>query len=123
MRTKYGNKKVNYNGYSFASIAESQRYKELLLLQKAGEISGLKLQPRYILQHAFTHNYNKFAKIEYIADFEYIENGKTIAEDVKSPITAKDKVYVIKKKIFLREYGELYTFRENSYTEGKVVDY
>lgn len=50
---KYGNIKTVIDGIKFDSKRESERYLELKLLEKAGEISDLKLQPRFILQHGF----------------------------------------------------------------------
>lgn len=46
---KYRNKKAIVDDYIFDSIQESRRYKELKLLLKAGEISNLELQPRFLL--------------------------------------------------------------------------
>ena len=40
--------------------------------------------------------------MEYIADFQYTENGKTIIEDSKG---FKTKEYLIKKKLFEFKYG------------------
>lgn len=42
---KYRNKKVQVDMYVFDSIRESQRYKELKLLERAGTITDLELQP------------------------------------------------------------------------------
>ena len=53
---KYRNKKTQVNMYVFDSIAESKRYKELALLQRAGEIQNLELQPRFLLQESFKKN-------------------------------------------------------------------
>lgn len=69
---KYRNKKVIVDGKEFDSIQESKRYKELKLLLKAGKISNLELQPRFLLQESFRKNGKAFRKIEYIADFQYI---------------------------------------------------
>lgn len=60
-----------------------QRYRELVLLERAGKISNLQLQPRFLLQESFKKNGKTYRKIEYVADFQYIENSKTIVEDVK----------------------------------------
>ena len=68
---KYRNKKTQVDMYVFDSIAESKRYKELALLQKAGEIQKLELQPRFLLQESFKKNGKTYRKIEYIADFMY----------------------------------------------------
>lgn len=101
---KYRNKKVQVDMYVFDSIAESVRYKELKLLEQAGEISELTLQPRFLLQEAFRKNGKSYRKIEYIADFQYIEKGKTIVEDVKGIQT---DVFKLKHKIFEKLYPDL----------------
>ena len=102
--SKYNNKKVQVDMYVFDSIAESIRYKELKLLERAGEISELTLQPRFLLQEAFRKNGRSYRKIEYIADFQYIEKGKTIVEDVKGIQT---DVFKLKHKIFEKLYPDL----------------
>ncbi len=101
---KYKNKKVQIDMYVFDSVRESQRYKELKLLERAGEISNLELQPRFLLQDSFKKNGRTFRKIEYVADFKYIENGKTIVEDVKGMQT---DVFKLKHKIFEKVYPDL----------------
>lgn len=101
---KYKNKKVVVDGEEFDSIRESQRYKELKLLERAGTITDLELQPRFLLQDSFKKNGRTFRKIEYIADFKYIENGKTIVEDVKGMQT---DVFKLKHKIFEKVYPDL----------------
>lgn len=70
---KYRNKKTQVDMYVFDSIAESKRYKELALLQRAGEIQNLELQPRFLLQESFKKNGKTYGKIEYIADFLYCQ--------------------------------------------------
>lgn len=101
---KYRNKKAQIDMYVFDSVRESQRYKELKLLERAGEISNLELQPRFLLQDSFKKNGRTFRKIEYVADFKYIENGKTIVEDVKGIQT---DVFKLKHKIFEKVYPDL----------------
>ncbi len=102
--SKYNNKKVIVEDYVFDSIQESRRYKELKLLERTGKIQNLELQPHFLLQDSFRKNGKTFRKIEYIADFKYIENGKTIVEDVKGIQT---EVFKIKHKIFEKIYPEL----------------
>ena len=46
---KYNNRKIEVDGMVFDSKKEASRYEELLLLQKAGAISGLRRQVRYVL--------------------------------------------------------------------------
>lgn len=101
---KYRNKKVIVDDYIFDSVQESRRYKELKLLLREGEISNLELQPRFLLQDSFKKNGKTFRKIEYVADFQYIEDGKTIVEDVKGMQT---DVFKLKHKIFEKKYPDL----------------
>ena len=49
-RSKYGNKKTIVDDIEFDSIAEARRYRELKLLEAAGEIEGLVLQPPFPLE-------------------------------------------------------------------------
>jgi len=107
--SKYNNKKVQEDGFTFDSKAVRQRYLELKLLQRAGQIKNLTLQPRYELQASFKHNGKTHRKIEYVADFQYIDTdtGKTIVEDVKG---MKTDVFKLKMKLFLYHYGKQYDF-------------
>lgn len=100
---KYKNKKVQVDMYVFDSIAESKRYKELKLLEKAGRIKELELQPRFLLQEGFKKNGKTYRKIEYVADFQYEENGKLVVEDVKGIQT---DVFKLKHKLFEHEYPD-----------------
>ena len=104
MQSKYNNKKTQIDMYVFDSVKEAKRYKELKLLERAGEISNLELQPRFLLQDSFKKNGRTYRKIEYVADFKYIEKGKIIVEDVKGLQT---DVFKIKHKLFEKIYPEL----------------
>ena len=104
MQSKYKNKKTQIDMYIFDSAKEAKRYKELKLLEMAGEISNLELQPRFLLQESFRKNGKTYRKIEYVADFKYIEKGKTIVEDVKGVQT---DVFKLKHKLFEKKYPEL----------------
>ena len=104
MYNKYHNKKTKIDRFVFDSAKEGKRYRELALLEKAGEIKNLQLQPRFLLQESFRKNGKTFRKIEYVADFQYEENGKTIVEDVKG---IKTDVFKLKLKLFEYKYPEL----------------
>jgi len=106
-KNKFGNRKVEVDGICFDSAKEARRYRELSLCEKAGAIQKLELQPRFILQESFKQNGKTHRKIEYIADFRYVENGQTIVEDVKSFITKKHPVYALKKKLLLKKYPDI----------------
>lgn len=107
MQSKYRNKKIEFNGIKFDSKKEMNRYKELKILERAGLIKNLKLQPAFILIPSFKKNGKTYRKTSYIADFQYYDTKqeKIIVEDVKSKATAKDKVYRLKIKMFLFRYN------------------
>lgn len=109
--SKYNAKKIKIDGHTFDSKREAQRYCELKLFLRAGEIKNLVLQPRFLLQDEFfDKNEIKHRKIEYVADFFYIDkDDKKIVEDVKGVLT---DVYKLKKKMFLKIYDDQYEFRE-----------
>ena len=100
---KYKNEKITYNGMTFDSKREYGRYCELLLLERAGKISDLQRQVPYELIKA---QYDGSRCVEracnYVADFVYRENGKTIVEDCKG---FRTDVYKIKRKLMLERYG------------------
>lgn len=110
-KNKYNAQKTDLEGITFDSKGESEHYANLKLLERAGVISDLKLQPRFLLQEGFTYNGHKERKIEYVADFEYFRDGRRIVEDYKSKAT-KTPIYRLKRKMFLFKYGKSIIFRE-----------
>lgn len=113
MISKYRATKVTVDGIKFDSKKEAIRYQQLRLLERAGKIKDLVLQPRFELQASYKLKGKTIRKIEYIADFSYYDltEGITIVEDVKSEFTRKDKVYNLKKKLLLYKYKDI-EFRE-----------
>ena len=108
---KYGNRKIVYNGQTYDSTKEFQRALHLELLQKAGEITELRRQVKYVLipaQREPDKGKRKGKLLErecaYIADFVYVDchTEETVVEDVKG---VKTKEYVIKRKLMLWRYG------------------
>jgi hypothetical protein len=100
--TKYGSKKVTIDGHTFDSKAEAKYYEQLKWLKQAKQITDFKLQPRYLLQEAFSKNGKHFRKIEYVADFEVHHlDGSVEVIDVKGYET---KDFLIKRKLFERLY-------------------
>lgn len=104
--SKYHNKKIAYNGETFDSKKECKRYIELLTLQKAGKITGLERQVKFLLIPAQRNEKKKLLEREcsYYADFVYKDNrtGHTIVEDVKGVRTSE---YIIKRKLMLFVFG------------------
>lgn len=99
--SKYRAFKTTVGGVTFDSGLEAKRYKQLKLLEDAGAIKNLILQPKFRLMDGFKYNGKTIRAIDYIADFMYEENGKRIVEDVKG-IRTKD--YIIKSKLFIKQY-------------------
>jgi hypothetical protein len=97
---KYGAKRVEIDGYVFASKKEAARYIDLKSLQRAGEIKDLELQV------PFAFEYNDVRICRYTADFTYKErkNGHwvEIVEDVKGKAT---RDYRLRKRLMLAFYG------------------
>lgn len=102
MTAKFRNIKTTVDGIEFSSKKEAKRYGELKLLERAGEIHGLAVQPRFPLRVG-----DKLV-CNYVGDFLYTLKdaaGELIVEDVKSPITRKHPVYRIKVKLFEALHG------------------
>jgi hypothetical protein len=106
MTNKYHNKKAkSQDGNVFSSKLERNRYEELRLLEMAGEIKDLVLQPEYVLLHGFRDRHGKYHRpIKYRADFGYHEGVLPVIEESKGYDTA---VWKIKQKLFLSKYPEI----------------
>ena len=100
---KYKNRKLAIDGEVFDSQKEARRYRELALLQRAGQISDLKRQVKYELIPTQRSGGKVVEKsCAYIADFVYTENGETVVEDTKG---FRTKDYIIKRKLMLHVHG------------------
>ncbi len=99
--SKYRNVRTEVDGIMFDSKREAERYKELHLLQRAGEIRHLETQVKLHLHVNGVH------VCDYVADFTYQEFDKNdaprlVVEDVKGYRT---DVYRLKKKLMLACHG------------------
>ena len=100
---KYGNKKTVRGGIAFDSRKEARRYGELRMLEMCGEIQNLRRQVKYTLIPRQTDGKKVIERAcEYIADFVYEEDGKTVVEDCKGFRTDE---YRIKRKLMLYVHG------------------
>lgn len=114
-RNKYHNRKYSADGEVFDSKKEYQRWQELKLLEKAGEITELRRQVPFEL----LPNQREPDKIGprggrkpgriierkalYIADFVYKDRtGREVVEDCKGMRT---KDYILKRKLLLFRFG------------------
>jgi len=103
--SKYGAKKTQVDGITFDSRAEAARFLELKVLERAGHITNLELQPKFELAPSVKYRGSARAKpaLRYQADFRYVDHlGNTIVEDVKGFETRE---YQIKKHLMLAIHG------------------
>lgn len=117
---KYHAHKVTVDGITFDSKKEYKRYIELTMLEKAGEISNIKRQVKYVLIPAQREpdtvgkrggiKKGKLLEREcaYIADFVYTnkKTGELVVEDVKGyKGGGAYSVFKIKRKLMLWIHG------------------
>lgn len=101
--TKYHNIPTTIDGIRFDSRKEANRFYQLRLMERAGEISNLRRQVEYELIPAQkTPAGRAVHPVKYVADFVYDDHGKTVVEDVKG---VKTREFRIKSKLMLWRYG------------------
>lgn len=112
--SKYKAKRTEVDGIVFHSQKEARRYRELRLLEKAGEIESLELQPEFPLRVVLTTGTVRGALQamngdaptigKYLADFRYydVRAGAWIVEDTKGYDTPLSKW---KRKHVAAQYG------------------
>lgn len=106
-RSKYRAVKTTVDGVTFASKKEAQRYGELKLLEQAGEIIHLSMQPVFVLRSPGWRDYRCTEDLgKYVADFQYEQNvngvWSLVIEDVKG---FRTPLYRWKKKHVEAQYG------------------
>lgn len=100
---KYGAVATTVDNIRFSSKREAARYAELRLLEKAGEISDLELQPKFPIYVCRRQNGELHQVCVYIADFKYRagKNGLLTIEDAKG---VRTPTYRLKKKMVEAQY-------------------
>lgn len=108
MYRKYHNTKMIVDGIKFDSRLEAERYAQLKLLEHAGVIRGLELQPSFELLPSFKKNGKTWRRTVYKADFRYIlcDGDRIIIEDVKGSTAVITDVFRLKQKLFEYKYPE-----------------
>lgn len=96
---KYGNKKTEVDGIVFDSKKEATRYQELRLLERAGAIGDLELQPKYPIE------VNGTKICTYIGDFRYRDPASKYNRTIEDVKGIKTPVYRLKKKLMKAIYG------------------
>ncbi len=114
-RNKYGARKVTKNGLIYDSKKEARRAAFLETLEKAGAITDLRRQVKFVLiptqrepDTVGPRGGRKPGKVierecSYVADFVYIDTktGETVIEDTKG---VRTKEYIIKRKLMLERF-------------------
>lgn len=118
--SKYHSRKVTVDGITFDSVKEANRYKELKLLERAGQVHDLRLQVKFklipsqrelSLETTATGKPKKGKLLEkeasYIADFVYKNKyGIQVVEDVKGYKKGPAyELFVLKRKLMLWNHG------------------
>ena len=106
-KSKYHNKKVEYDGISFDSKKEMKRYVFLKEMEDKGVIENLERQVRFVLIPSITEDRivhlktkDKVVKktiqlaITYTCDFRYVHDGVNIVEDSKTSPKSAELDYV-----------------------------
>lgn len=123
MKNKLNNKKIVVGGIVFDSKKEAKRYQQLYFMERAGEITDLQMQVKFVLIPAQYETFERYGKkgqrlkdgkrcIErecaYVADFVYKKDGELVVEDTKgyrNPSTATYAYFVLKRKLMLWVHG------------------
>src|SRR5712671_4220439 len=101
---KYRNEPQTEDGHAFASKLETRRYFELKTMAAAKLISELKVHPEFAL-HSPDPNGIPRRVCVYQADFSYVQDGKLVVNDCKSPVTRVHSTYRLKRAMMQIEYG------------------
>lgn len=103
-RRKYGNTKTAFGGLTFDSKAEAARWAELMILERTGQIHGLRRQVAYELAPSVKYAGAARAKpaLRLIVDFEYRDATGLVLEDVKGVRTT---AFEIKRHLLKSVHG------------------
>ncbi len=88
----------------FRSTLEADAYQLLKAWERAGHISDLELQPRFLLQASFQRHLVTIRGMHYTADFRFRRDGKTVIVETKGYRT---EAFNLRRKLFLRKYPDL----------------
>lgn len=99
------------------SKGELNRYEQLLLLERSGNISSLSPKMEFVLVDQ--DKTNRISKSSWRPDFYYREKGQTVVEDFKAK-PSKTALYQLKVKLFKVRYPHIIV--RESFKDGSVVE-
>lgn len=104
---KYSAVKSQCNaGHTHDSKREAIRCNELHALEAAGEISDLMIHPQYwFVINGKQLKHGNGRRVGYKSDFEYVENGMLVTEDVKG-VVVRD--WPLRRAVFKALYPHHY---------------
>ena len=112
--SKYHSKRITADGETFDSKKEFRRWQELKMLEKAGNISDLRRQVKFVLVPEIREGPVQGPRggvkpgkilerpVCYVADFTYYEGSQLVVEDTKG---VRTDAYKIKRKLMLYVHG------------------
>lgn len=114
--SKYGANKFTFNGITFDSKYEGERYMYLMDLQREGKIGGLRLQHSFSIIGRVVKMVERQLKTKvrmeervvemearYTCDFLYEEQNRIIVEEFKSHMTAQLPDYILRRKLMVNK--------------------
>jgi len=113
--SKHKNQPCMMDGYKFPSLAERDRYIILKSRLQSGEISGLVLQPTFVILPAFHYWGKRIQAVTFTADFKYSmpqknKQDQIIVEDVKGMTARLTEAFGIRWK-FVKAQNPTIKFR------------
>lgn len=104
---RYGNvSKPVVDGIKFDSKREMLRYLDLRILERVEDIFDLQVHPKYPITiggipiMVSSNQHNKWDRhLTYEADFEYIQDGDVVIEDVKMESGHRTGIYKLKRAL------------------------
>ena len=109
---------MTVDGVTFDSKKEARRWQELKILEKAGKITNLRRQVKFVLiptqrgpEEIGPKGGRKPGKVQekeldYVADFVYEEDGEKVVEDVKGyKEGGAYRVFAIRRKLMRFVHG------------------
>lgn len=107
-RQKYGAKPTTcIHGHKHASKREAVRCVELHVLQSAGAIIGLEVEPKFTFKiNGKPVMMRNHQAASYRPDFSYVEGGVKVAEDIKSDATMTE-AFALRAALFRHLWPEI----------------